>query len=136
MYATGMVELNDGELDGAAYYIADGVTGSGVNTQPKSPIGWLSYDNNGAGTSYENQSRVFLHTETDTALKIDAGGNISIGAGSGNGAEPSLPLSGGAGHIFLQAAPVMQQNVSYGTSLPDKNMYQMRNGQLFFLIDP
>ena len=129
VYATGQGALNQ-----PAFYISNGVTTSGGVRRPNSPVGWLSYDTNGSGEG-QATNRVFLHTTSGTALKIDAGGNISIGAGTGNGSSPSLPSTGGSGHIFLQAAPVLQYNVSYGTALPSTSGKQMRNGQLFFVID-
>lgn len=77
-YATGQ-----GRNGGAAYYIYNGVSGTGDNTIPVNMKGYISYDDNGAGTEEEDKQRVFFKSQPGVALKIEAGGNMSIEAKGG-----------------------------------------------------
>lgn len=79
LWATG----NDPENDTTnGFYIANGVTGTGVSTVPNAKQGWLSYDTHGQSPDAAN--RVWLKTITDVALKIESGGNMSIEAAGGH----------------------------------------------------
>ncbi len=77
-YATGQ-----GRNSGAAYYIYNGVSGTGGNTSPVNLKGYISYDDNGAGTAAEDVQRVFFKTSTGVAMKIESGGNMSLEAKGG-----------------------------------------------------
>ena len=77
-YATGQ-----GRNGGAAYYIYNGVSGTGDNTIPVNMKGYISYDDNGAGTEEEDKQRVFFKSQPGVAIKIEAGGNMSIEAKGG-----------------------------------------------------
>ena len=77
-YATGQ-----GRNGGAAYYIYNGVSGTGDSTIPVNMKGYISYDDNGAGTEEEDKQRVFFKSQPGVALKIEAGGNMSIEAKGG-----------------------------------------------------
>lgn len=70
-----------GRNGGAAYYIYNGVSGTGPNTIPVNMKGYISYDNAGAGTPEEATNRVFLKTLSGVALKIESGGDMSIESG-------------------------------------------------------
>lgn len=72
-----------GRNGGAAYYIYNGVSGTGANMIPVNLKGYISYDNAGAGTTEEDAQRVFFKSNTGVALKIEAGGNMSIEAKGG-----------------------------------------------------
>lgn len=65
--ATGQGRNNE-----TAYYIQNG------NIQ----CGYISYDNNGAGTEDEARERVFFTTVNNVALKIQSAGNLSLSAGN------------------------------------------------------
>lgn len=108
-YATGQ-----GSSSGAAYYISNGVTGAGVNTKPNNPIGWISYDTNGSGTTEEAQNRVIFRT-VGVPIKIEAGTDLSISCDSGS--------------VFMMSP--LRLGPNYGTSLPGSGAA----GQVFFLIE-
>lgn len=130
MYATGVGDSSTGSNPQSAsssdagtkgaYYIADGVTGSGENVRPGTLKGWLCYDNTGAGTEEEAKYRVFLHSEDNTALKLEAGAGLSIEA------RDSI-------HIM---SPLRVHNIlvlgsnCYGSTRPSSGT----TGQLFFEI--
>lgn len=77
-YATGQ-----GRNGGAAYYIYNGVSGTGDDTIPVNMKGYISYDDNGADTEEEDKQRVFFKSQPGVAIKIEAGGNMSIEAKGG-----------------------------------------------------
>ena len=116
LYATGQ-----GNTSGTnpAFYMSDGVTGTGGNTTPNAPKGWLCYDKNGAGTTQEAQNRVFLHSEPGVALKLESGGNMSIDA---------------AGFIHMQAPITLQSGVNYGTAA-QRDAITPENGRIFFVVE-
>ena len=99
--------------------MSDGVTGSGANTEPNTPKGWLCFDKNGAGTAWEAAERVFLHSQPGVAIKIESGGNMSIDA---------------AGHIHMQAPITLQSGVNYGTAA-QRDAITPENGQIFFVVE-
>lgn len=110
IYATGQGESTG---QNPAFYISDGVTGSGGTTTPNPPKGWLCYDKNGDPTT-EAPYRVFLHSELDVAMKLEAGGNMSIQAND---------------KIYLMSKLVLADE-AFGTALPENPAI----GQLFFVI--
>ena len=116
LYATGQ-----GNAAGTnpAFYMSDGVTGSGANTEPNAPKGWLCFDKNGAGTAWEAAERVFLHSQPGVAIKIESGGNMSIDA---------------AGHIHMQAPITLQSGVNYGTAA-QRDAITPENGRIFFVVE-
>lgn len=110
-YATGR-----GRYSEAAYYLYDSWSASkGLGNQ----VGYLSYDDDGAGTTTEAAKRVLLTSTNGTALKLNAAGNMSLEAGnriymmtttvfgapllltSGYGYGTALPSSGTAGQLFF-----------------------------------
>ena len=115
-YATGQ-----GAYDGPAYYIYNGCDISGGDADLGELLGYISYDNNGAGTEIEAKERVFFRTLDDVALKIQAGGNISMESDSG--------------YVFfgsqIRAWNGLNVRGSFGTSLPSFG----EKGDLFFLIE-
>lgn len=115
-YATGQ-----GNTSGTnpAFYMSDGVTGTGGKTTPNAPKGWLCYDKNGAGTTQEAKNRVFLHSEPGVALKLESGGNMSIDA---------------AGFIHMQAPITLQSGVNYGTAA-QRDAITPENGRIFFVVE-
>ena len=115
-YATGQ-----GAYDGPAYYIYNGCDISGGDADLGELLGYISYDNNGAGTEIEAKERVFFRTLDDVALKIQAGGNISVESDSGYVYFGS-PIRAGNGLNILG---------SFGTSLPSAG----EKGDIFFLIE-
>ena len=115
-YATGQ-----GAYDGPAYYIYNGCDISGGDADLGELLGYISYDNNGAGTEIEAKERVFFRTLDDVALKIQAGGNISVESDSGYVYFGS-PIRAGNG---------LNIRGSFGTSLPAVG----EKGDLFFLIE-
>lgn len=115
-YATGQ-----GAYDGPAYYIYNGCDISGGDADLGELLGYISYDNNGAGTEIEAKERVFFRTLDDVALKIQAGGNISVESDSGYVYFGS-PIRAGNG---------LNVRGSFGTSLPSFG----EKGDLFFLIE-
>ena len=115
-YATGQ-----GAYDGPAYYIYNGCDISGGDAELGELLGYISYDNNGAGTEIEAKERVFFRTLDDVALKIQAGGNISVESDSGYVYFGS-PIRAGNGFNILG---------SFGTSLPSAG----EKGDIFFLIE-
>lgn len=115
-YATGQ-----GADNGPAYYIYNGCAIDGGDAELGEMLGYISYDNNGAGTEEEAEERVFFRTLDDVALKIQAGGNISIESDSG--------------YVYF-GSPIRAWNGlnirgSFGTSLPAVG----EKGDLFFLIE-
>lgn len=116
LYATGQ-----GNAAGTnpAFYMSDGVTGSGANTEPNAPKGWLCFDKNGAGTAWEAAERVFLHSQPNVAIKIESGGNMSLDA---------------AGFIHMQAPITLQSGVNYGTAA-QRDAITPVNGQIFFVVE-
>ena len=116
LYATGQ-----GNAAGTnpAFYMSDGVTGSGANTEPNAPKGWLCFDKNGAGTAQEAAERIFLHSQPNVAIKIESGGNMSIDA---------------AGHIHMQAPITLQSGVNYGTAA-QRDAITPVNGRIFFVVE-
>ena len=116
LYATGQ-----GNAAGTnpAFYMSDGVTGSGANTEPNAPKGWLCFDKNGAGTAWEAAERVFLHSQPNVAIKIESGGNMSIDA---------------AGFIHMQAPITLQSGVNYGTAA-QRDAITPENGRIFFVVE-
>ena len=117
----------------AAYYITDGISSSSGAVRPNNPLGWLSYDSQGGGGD-EASERIFLHTEGTVALKLEAGGNMSLSSGQRGG---GLPLRSDTGHIFMQSAICLKENVLYGDQTAFnsvKNAFPHR-GQVFFLIE-
>lgn len=116
LYATGQ-----GNAAGTnpAFYMSDGVTGSGANTEPNVPKGWLCFDKNGAGTAWEAAERVFLHSQPNVAIKIESGGNMSLDA---------------AGFIHMQAPITLQSGVNYGTAA-QRDAITPVNGRIFFVVE-
>ena len=116
LYATGQ-----GNAAGTnpAFYMSDGVTGSGANTEPNTPKGWLCFDKNGAGTAWEAAERVFLHSQPNVAIKIESGGNMSLDA---------------AGFIHMQAPITLQSGVNYGTAA-QRDAITPVNGRIFFVVE-
>ena len=116
LYATGQ-----GNTSGTnpAFYMSDGVTGTGGNTTPNAPKGWLCYDKNGAGTTQEAQNRVFLHSEPGVALKLDAGGDMSLEADDS---------------IHLLSYLKLRKGVNYGTAA-QRDAITPENGQIFFVVE-
>lgn len=115
----------------ASYYICDGVTGTGGDTSPNSPLGVLCFDNQGHAESiYNAENRVILKTFYKTeegvskpvALKLQAGNTID------GWADMSLE----ANYVYV-ACPFVLDHWSYGTSLPTA-ADSPRRGQLFFLV--
>lgn len=115
-YATGQ-----GAYDGPAYYIYNGCEISGGTAELGEMLGYISYDNNGAGTDYEAEERVFFRTLDDVALKLHAGGNMSIEADGGFVYFASKIRTGGGLNI----------RDIFGTSLPSAG----EKGDIFFLIE-
>lgn len=115
LYATGKGSDNQ-----AAFYICDGVTGDGANLRANDPIGYISYDTNGAGTSSEARERVFFTTLHNTALKIEASGNMSISAAS----FIYVPT------LFKAVGGLTIGSAHFGSSPPSTG----ENGQLFFVV--
>lgn len=115
-YATGQ-----GAYGEPAYYIYNGCEISGGTAELGEMLGYISYDNNGAGTEEEAKERVFFRTLDDVALKIQAGGNISMESDSG--------------YVFfgsqIRAWNGLNVRGSFGTSLPSFG----EKGDLFFLIE-
>lgn len=112
-YATGR-----GRLAEPAYYLYDSWTASnGLGNQ----VGYMSYDDNGAGTTEEAQKRVLLTSTNGTALKLQAAGNMSMEAG---------------GKIYVMSPTVFSTNliltrgVNYGSLRPTTGT----PGQLYFEI--
>lgn len=115
-YATGQ-----GAYGEPAYYIYNGCDISGGDADLGELLGYISYDNNGAGTDYEAEERVFFRTLDDVALKLHAGGNMSIEADGGFVYFASKIRAGGGLNI----------RDIFGTSLPSAG----EKGDIFFLIE-
>lgn len=111
-YATGR-----GRYTEAAFYLYDSWSASkGLGNQ----VGYLSYDDDGAGTAEEAAKRVLLTSTNGTALKLNAAGNMSLEAGN---------------RIYMMTttvygAPILlTSGYGFGTALPSSGT----PGQLFFL---
>jgi hypothetical protein len=115
-YATGQ-----GAYGEPAYYIYNGCEISGGDADLGELLGYISYDNNGAGTDYEAEERVFFRTLDDVALKLHAGGNMSIEADGGFVYFASKIRAGGGLNI----------RDIFGTSLPSVG----EKGDIFFLLE-
>lgn len=115
-YATGQ-----GAYGEPAYYIYNGCDINGGTAKLGEMLGYISYDNNGAGTEEEAEERVFFRTLDDVALKIHAGGNISIES------DRDYVYFGST----IRAWHGLNIRGSFGTSLPDVG----EKGDLFFLIE-
>ena len=115
LYATGQ-----GNTSGTnpAFYMSDGVTGTGGNTTPNAPRGWLCYDKNGAGTTQEAQNRVFLHSVDGVAMKLEAGGNMSLEANDS---------------IYLRSYLKLRNGINYGTAA-QRDAITPENGQIFWVV--
>ena len=116
LYATGQ-----GAYGEPAYYIYNGCDISGGTAELGEMLGYISYDSNGAGTDYEAEERVFFRTLDDVALKLHAGGNMSIEADGGFVYFASKIRAGGGLNI----------RDIFGTSLPSAG----EKGDIFFLIE-
>lgn len=114
LYATG--EGNSGATN-PAFYMSDGIEGSGASATPKAPQGWLCYDKQGEGTAQEARNRVFLHSQPGVAMKLEAGGNMSLEANE---------------NIYYQSYNILRYEKGYGTSFPSGKTPE--NGTLFFII--
>lgn len=115
-YATGQ-----GRNSGAAYYIYDGCEiAENGSVLLGNKIGYISYDDQGAGTDSEAKERVFFTTLNGTALKINASGNISIDAQDFVFFSSRIKAEGG----------IIMGDSHWGTSLPSTG----KTGQIFFLI--
>ena len=108
-YATGK-----GADNTAAYYICDGVDGSGPNTTPNDPLGYISYDTTGTGVEEETE-RVIFHTDS-IPIKIDSGSNMSLQS---------------KGRIYV-LSPFCFNAASFGYTLPSDD--EGVAGQIFFLL--
>lgn len=116
-YATGQ-----GRSSEPAYYIYDGCTVESGNVTLGKKIGYISYDDQGSGTSDDAAKRVLITTLNSTALKIHAAGNMSIDS---------------AGFVYFGSQIIATDGIvlkntntdSWGTSLPDSGAI----GQVFFL---
>lgn len=109
LWATGQ---GDSYGSNPAFYLSDGWNGSYSNPYA-TPKGWLCFDKHGAGTQEEAAERVFLHSESNVAMKLDCGGNMSLSA---------------AGSIFVEA-PLSLLGDMVGEYLPSGGV----EGQVFFL---
>ena len=121
-YATGR-----GYYGEPAFYLYDGWTDPGPDLHGSfglvghNNVGYLSYDDKGAGTDQEAKERVLLTSLNGTALKLKAAGDMSLEAGSAN-------------NIFVMSQPVfatrmiLSSGVGYGASLPSSGV----QGELFF----
>ena len=101
--------------DNPAYYISNGMSGSGANATPNSPVGYISYDTSGAGDDNEAKNRVFFVTDTNVAMKIQAGGNMSLQAKD---------------FIFVHT-PLALSSDLYGTTFPSSPQV----GQIYFYLE-
>lgn len=115
LYATG--QGNTGGTN-PAFYMSDGVIGSGSNTQPNAPKGWLCYDKNGAGTTQEAANRVFLHSVDGVAMKLEAGGNMSLEANDS---------------IYFLSYLKLRRGINYGTAA-QRDAITPENGQIFWVV--
>lgn len=121
-YATGR-----GVYGEPAFYLYDGWDDPGSDVHGSvgllnyNKVGFLSYDDNGAGTDAEAQKRVLLTSLNGTALKLQAAANMSLEAG---------------GKIYVMSPTVFSTNliltrgVNYGSSRPTTGT----PGQLYFEI--
>ena len=114
-YATGQGRTDDQ----AAFYIYDGCTiGNNGVVALGNKIGYLSYDDQGAGTSEEAKKRVFLTSLNGVALKLNSGGNMSLEAGGDIFTMSPIRAAGG----------ICVGSNSYGSTVPRTG----KPGQLFF----
>lgn len=121
----------------AAYYICDGVDREG---RPNKPIGYISYDINGAGTADESKERVILKTIGTTVspmpLKIMSSGNMSIGA------KIETPLRTVYFDVWHESPSTFMQSATFSGGMIVGNRYHSTaepttpapNGTLFFQI--
>lgn len=101
----------------AAYYIYDGVTGSGGNTKPTNLKGYISYDVvDDEVEDFEGaRNRIIMYSNENIALKLEAGGDMSFKA------QRQIYV-----HTPFTLAPGL-----YGTELPSASDRPI--GSLFFL---
>lgn len=115
-YATGLGDFND-PANNPAYYFCQGIEGSGANAVPLETHGYICYDSNGDPdeSGYTAARRVILRTDSLTAIKLEAGDNMSLQANE---------------FIYVHT-PFQLSPEHYGTSLPNTS----RVGQLFFKLE-
>lgn len=115
-YATGLGDFND-PANNPAYYFCQGIKGSGQNAVPLETHGYICYDSNGDPSESGEASarRVILRTDSDTAIKLEAGDNMSLQASE----------------VIYVHTPFQLSTEHYGTSLPSSS----KVGQLFFLLE-
>lgn len=115
-YATGLGDFND-PANNPAYYFCQGIKGSGANAVPLETHGYICYDSNGDPdeSGYAAARRVILRTDSMTAIKLEAGDNMSLQANE---------------FIYVHT-PFQLSSEHYGTSLPTTS----RVGQLFFKLE-
>lgn len=112
-YANGI-----GSDGGSAYYIYSG------NVEQ----GFISFDDNGAGTTEQARNRVLFETVEGVALKISSGGDISISAGDRTDRAGIVYL-----HSLLAAHNGFKVGASsYGNSVPQGGTHSV--GELFFVL--
>ena len=112
-YATGR-----GKYTEAAYYLYDSWSASkGLGNQ----VGYLSYDDDGEGTTEEAAKRVLLTSTNGTALKIHAAGNMSLESG-----DKIYMMS----KLVTANKLILTRSINFGASLPSSGT----NGELFFVI--
>ena len=134
IYATG---IGSESGDNPAYYICNGVENAGQEgAEPNKPLGWISYDTNGAGVDSEAKNRVFFHTNETIPIKIESGGSMSIGAGSGSG--NTFDKNGGTVHMLsdmrLYSRFILNGNYCYGDDAPEEHFRyaSVFTGQIYF----
>jgi hypothetical protein len=135
-YATGQ-----GENNGAAYYICNGFVDIELTTP--NHIGYICYDDKGAGTSSESKYRVIIHTEKTYPIKLDSGSNMSLSANgtiyleSPTAVDDVLTVS----QFRLGATSDGTNGISYGTTEPTTHFKAIgitnnpEPGQLYFKIN-
>lgn len=119
LYATGQ-----GYNGGAAYYICNG--------SKSNVVGYISYDTHGSGGG-EATNRVLFNTASGVAMKLNAGGDISIEANDTIYVLSDTFFAGG--YTTRIQGKLCVDNYSstatiYGTSLPSKGV----EGQIFFVL--
>lgn len=125
IYATGKGAKHDvGGKDAAAYYIYNGIPGSGGILK-----GYLSFDNTGpASSTDEAHERVFLTAVGDSALKIGTeNANLSIAAGG----EDNYVYMGSRVNIGKELS--FARKIGWGAST-DEYKGTAKTGQVFFVI--